>query len=337
MASRSSNRLRPVGTPVATIRTESPGPRIAVLIPCFNEAAAIGKVVRDFRAALPMATVYVYDNNSSDGTVAEARAAGAVVRHERRQGKGHVVRRMFADIDADIYVLVDGDGTYDAASAGTLVNRLLADSLDMVSAARIADSGDAYRRGHRFGNRLLTAIVAAIFGKQCRDMLSGYRVLSRRFVKTFPVHSNGFEIETELTVHALGLQMPIAEIATPYRARAGGSASKLSTWRDGLRILWLILVLIKAERPLAFFLALTAVLTSASLGLAWPLFVTYARIGQVPRLPTAVLATGLMILASLSLACGLILETVTRGRQEIKRLHYLEIAGPAIMGSLPDI
>jgi len=301
------------------------GPRVAVLIPCFNEVSTVGGVVKAFQAVLPSATVYVYDNNSTDGTSAQASAAGAVVRRETLQGKGNVIRRMFADIDADIYVLVDGDGTYDAASAPRMIDRLLDDDLDMVNAAREEAEDNAYRPGHRFGNRLLTGIVRRIFGNRLTDMLSGYRVFSRRFAKSFPGLAQGFEIETELTVHALELRLPIAEIRAPYGSRPPGSMSKLGTVRDGIRVLWTILVLIKEERPLPFFGLIAAFLAGASVLLVVPIFITFVETGLVPRVPTAVLATGMMVLAFLSLTCGLILDTVTRGRRELKRLHYLSI------------
>lgn len=308
--------------------------RIAVLIPCFNEAAAIGKVVADFRAALPDATIFVYDNNSTDGTAEAARAAGAVVSHEPLQGKGHVVRRMFADIEADIYVLVDGDDTYDAGAAPRMVELLRTRRLDMVTGVRTGGSPAAYRRGHRLGNRLLTGLVAAIFGDRVRDMLSGYRALSRRFVKSFPALAGGFEIETELTVHALELDMPIGDVPVAYRERPPGSASKLSTIRDGMRILRTILVLVKEERPLPFFGLAAAVLLLAGLGLFAPVLATYLETGLVPRLPTAVLSLGLVLLSFLALVCGLILETVTRGRKEAKRIAYLAIPGPAVQESM---
>lgn len=298
---------------------------IAVLIPCYNEEASVATVVRDFRVALPEATIYVYDNNSSDRTAAAARAAGAIVRHEPLQGKGNVVRRMFADIEADVYVLVDGDDTYDAASAPDLIQRLLEGPLDMVNAARVSDIATAYRPGHRLGNTALTLMVALIFGNRFKDALSGYRVLSRRFVKSFPALTGGFEIETELTVHALELRMPTAEIKTHYKTRRPGSTSKLHTFRDGFRILLTIVMLIREERPLQFFLSLFALLTLGSFGLAWPVFVTYMETGLVPRLPTAIAATGMIILAFLCLTCGFILDTVTRGRQEMKRMRYLSI------------
>lgn len=299
--------------------------QIAVIIPCRDEAASISDVVHDFRAALPGATVFVYDNNSADETAAIAREAGAIVRTEFLPGKGNVVRRMFADINADVYVLVDGDDTYDAASAGMLVEKLEADILDMVSAIRVSVDDGSYRPGHRFGNFVLTRIVATIFGSRSTDMLSGYRIFSRRFVKSFPALTRGFEIETELTVHALELRMPIAEIETPYKSRPSGSESNLSTVRDGFRILRTILSLTKTERPLHFFGLFFALFATGAVILSWPVFVTFMETGLVPRIPTALLSTGLMLLAFLSLACGIILDTVTRGRQEMKRLHYLSI------------
>ncbi len=303
-----------------------PDVQIAVVVPCRNEAASIEKVVRDFRAALPTATVFVYDNNSDDETSRIAREAGAVVRSERLPGKGNVVRRMFADVEADVYILIDGDDTYDAASAPSMVQKLESEVLDMVSAVRVSAEDDTYRAGHRFGNFMLTRIVALIFGSRVTDLLSGYRVFSRRFVKSFPALTSGFEIETELTVHALELRMPIDEVETPYYARPSGSDSNLNTIRDGWRILRTILLLTKTERPLHFFGLVFAVLALASTILAWPLLITFMETGLVPRFPTAILSTGLMLLAFLSLACGLILDTVTRGRQEMKRLHYLGIS-----------
>ncbi len=302
--------------------------RVAVLVPCYNEEAAIGRVVADFRAALPEAAIYVYDNNSTDRTAAVAAAAGAVVRHEPLQGKGNVVRRMFADIEADVYVMVDGDDTYHAASAPALIRTLCENQLDMVNAARVTEIQAAYRSGHRFGNKLLTALVTFVFGKRTDDMLSGYRVFSRRFVKSFPTLVRGFEIETELTVHALEMRMPIAEVPTPYKDRPAGSLSKLSTFRDGFRILFMIGKLVKEERPLESFALTAGVLALVSVILAAPIVTTFLETGLVPRLPTAVLSTGLMILAFLALAAGLILETVTRGRREMKRLAYLSHPAP---------
>lgn len=303
-------------------------PRIAVLIPCYNEAQAIGQVVADFMTALPGAAVYVYDNNSTDGTREVAQAAGAIVHLETLQGKGNVVRRMFADIEAEVYVLVDGDGTYDAASAGQMVEMLLSNSLDVVNAARVPTTEAAFRPGHVFGNKLLTGTVAMIFGSRTRDMLSGYRAFSRRFVKSFPALSSGFETETELTVHALELRLPIAEIQTPYRDRPRGSASKLRTFRDGIRILRTIVLLVKEERPLQFFTIAAVVLAGVGLLLGLPVVAEFLETGLVPRLPTAVLATGSMILSFVSFVAGLILDTVTLARREIKRLHYLGLQGP---------
>jgi glycosyltransferase involved in cell wall biosynthesis len=297
--------------------------RVAVLVPCFNEEAAVASVVAGFRKALPTADIYVYDNNSKDGTAEIARAAGAEVRSERRQGKGHVVRRMFADIDADVYVLVDGDTTYDAASAPRMIEKLLSDHLDMVVGLRVDQEVKAYRPGHRFGNRMLTGFLSSVFGQAFRDILSGYRVFSRRFVKSFPVLSDGFEIETELTVHALELSMPVAEVETPYYARPEGSVSKLSTYRDGLRILGTILKLYRSEKPLRFFTVIGMFLALVSIGLSIPIIITYLEEGIVPRLPTAVLSMGLMIVAVLSVSSGLVLDTVTRGRREMKQLAYL--------------
>ena len=301
---------------------------VAVLVPCYNEAATIAQVVKEFRVHLPGATIYVYDNNSTDDTAQIARTAGANVRHEQLQGKGNVVRRMFADVEADIFLLVDGDGTYDISSAPRLIEKLTTDRLDMVNCARIPVTDSAYRPGHAWGNKLLTNLVAWIFGKRVGDILSGYRAMSRRFVKSFPALSSGFETETELTVHALEMRVPIGEITAPYRDRPQGSSSKLHTVRDGIRILRLIVHLIKEERPLQFFSTIFVVLSVASVGIAWPVFRTFLETGLVPRLPTAILATGLAILACLSLMCGLVLDTVTRGRRELKRLHYLTIPAP---------
>ena len=297
--------------------------RIAVLVPCYNEEAAVATVVADFRKALPASTIYVYDNNSKDRTIEVARAAGAEVRSETHQGKGHVVRRMFADIDADVYVLVDGDATYDAPSAPAMIERLLSEHLDMVVGLRVDQSVAAYRPGHRTGNWMLTAFLASVFGQAFKDTLSGYRVFSRRFVKSFPVLSDGFEIETELSVHALELALPVTEVETPYFARPEGSVSKLNTWRDGFRILGTILRLYRTEKPLRFFTAIGVFLMLVSIGLAIPIVITYLEEGVVPRLPTAVLSTGMMIVAVLLISSGLVLDTVTRGRREMKLLAYL--------------
>jgi glycosyltransferase involved in cell wall biosynthesis len=307
-------------------------PSIAVLLPCYNEEAAIGQTVRDFRAALPTATVYVYDNNSRDRTVDIARAAGAVVRTERTQGKGAVVRRMFADVDADVYVMADGDATYDAASAPRMVERLVSDQLDMVVGARVSQAEAAYRRGHVMGNKLLTGMLARLFGRSFSDILSGYRIFSRRFVKSYPALSTGFEIETDISVHALELRMPVGEVETPYFERPEGSTSKLSTYRDGWRISRTILSLYRIERPLLYFGAVAAVFAVLALVLAGPLAVTYARTGLVPRLPTAVLVTGLVIVGALNIFAGLILDTVVRGRREVRRLAYLAYSAPGQPG-----
>jgi hypothetical protein len=300
-------------------------PRVAVLIPCHNEEASIATVIADFQRFLPEATIYVYDNNSTDRTVQEARAAGAIVRRETLQGKGHVVRRMFADIDADVYVLIDGDGTYDVSAAPIMQALLMEERLDMVSAARQHADRRAYRFGHRLGNRVLSCIVTWVFGQGISDLLSGYRVFSRRFVKSFPALAAGFETETEFTVHALALRLPMREIRAPYRGRGAGSCSKLNTLADGWRILRTILTLIQHERPLQLFSLLAAVLLTLGVGLGIPVVTEFLHTGLVPRLPTAVLSTGLVLLAFLSFTCGLILDAVTRGRQEAKRLAYLMV------------
>ena len=296
---------------------------IAVLIPCYNEGVTIAKVVADFRAALPDADIYVYDNNSTDDTQALAKGAGAIVRRETLQGKGHVVRRMFADVDADIYVLVDGDGTYDAQAAPTMIARLINDHLDMVTGVRKSIAAAAYRRWHQLGNVLLTGTVRAIFGARITDMLSGYRVFSRRFVKSFPALATGFETETEFTVHALQLRMPIDELVTRYGSRPEGSQSKLHTIRDGIRILQTIIGLVKAERPLQFFSVIAGLVLVLSLALGLPVVMEFLRTGLVPRLPTAVLSASLVILSFMFLACGLILDLVAHGHREVKRLAYL--------------
>ena len=302
--------------------------KVAVLVPCYNEEAAIAKVVTDFRAALPGATVYVYDNNSRDQTIARAIHAGAVVRSERRQGKGNVVRRMFADIDADIYVLVDGDDTYDAAASADMVDRLVEDGVDLLTARRVHTQASAYRPGHVFGNKMLTGLTATLFNVNMPDMLSGYRVFSRRFVKSFPFTAEGFAIETELTIHAVRLMMPMAEMDTAYKERAVGSLSKLSTFKDGFRILGMIVYLAREERPLMFFSFIAMLFAAVSLFIGIPVVGEFLETGEVPRLPTAVLSMGLMVIASLAVTAGLILDTVTRGRWEAKRMAYLSIPGP---------
>ena len=302
-----------------------PAPRVAVLVPCYNEEVTIASVIADFRRVLPGATIYVYDNNSRDRTTEVARASGAVVGRETLQGKGNVIRRMFADIEADVYVLVDGDATYHAPSATEMVELLLAERLDMVNGTRITEIEAAYRPGHRLGNLVLTGIVRTIFGNRIKDMLSGYRVFSRRFVKSFPALSGGFETETEFTIHALELGMPIGEVETPYRERPPGSQSKLNTVRDGIRILLTIIRLVKEERPLQFFAVSGVLLFAVAVLLGVPLVAEFARTGLVPRFPTAILATGLVGLAFLSFTCGLILDSVSRGRTEVKRLAYLSV------------
>jgi glycosyltransferase involved in cell wall biosynthesis len=303
-------------------------PKIAVLVPCYNEALTVVDVIEAFRKALPQSDIYVYDNNSSDKTAELARKAGAIVRTERRQGKGNVVRRMFSDIDADIYVMVDGDATYDATSAQRLIDELRSGPFDMVNAARKAESTDAYRSGHAWGNKMLTGLVQQIFGTATTDMLSGFKAFSRRYVKSFPTMSRGFEIETELVVHALDLRLPLSEIEAPYKERPVGSESKLRTYSDGFRILRLIGFLVKEERPLAFFSIIAGFLAAMSLLIGGSVLVEFFATGLVPRLPTAILATGLMLSALLALSCGFILDTVTRGRREMKRLAYLQYPAP---------
>ncbi|HWT12794.1 MAG TPA: glycosyltransferase family 2 protein [Allosphingosinicella sp.] len=307
---------------------EVPALSVAVLLPCYNEEAAIAQTVAGFRSALPDAAIYVYDNNSTDRTREAAAAAGAVVRSERMQGKGHVVRRMFADVEADIYVMADGDATYDSSAAPAMIARLVDERLDMVVGARRSEVEEAYRRGHRLGNRLFTGLLASLFGRTFSDVFSGYRVFSRRFAKSFPALSRGFETETEISVHALELAMPVGEVVTAYGARPEGSQSKLSTWRDGWRIMKTILHLFRIERPVIFYGSFSLFLAAMAIALSVPLVVTYVETGLVPRFPTAILATGLIILAALSFMCGLILDTVVRGRREIRRLHYLGL--PAV-------
>jgi glycosyltransferase involved in cell wall biosynthesis len=304
-------------------------PRIAVLLPCYNEEAAIGQTIAGFRKALPGAAIYVYDNNSRDKTVEMAKKAGAVVRTERMQGKGHVVRRMFADVDADVYIMADGDLTYDPKAAPAMVEQLLGEELDMVVGTRQHEEKDAYRGGHVLGNRVFTGLLSRLFGRSSSDIFSGYRVFSRRFVKSFPVLSEGFEIETEMSVHALELRMPVGEAATTYGARPEGSESKLSTFRDGWRILKTIGTLYRVERPVLFYGGIGALLLIAAIILSIPLVLTYLDTGLVPRFPTAILVTGMTIIAVLCFFAGLILDTVTRGRREMRRLAYLAQPGPS--------
>ena len=306
----------------------SPQPRIAVLLPCYNEEAAIGQTIAGFKKALPGAAIYVYDNNSRDKTVEKAKKAGAIVRTERMQGKGHVVRRMFADVDADVYIMADGDLTYDPKAAPAMVEQLLGEQLDMVVGTRQHEAKEAYRGGHVLGNRIFTGLLAKLFGRSFSDIFSGYRAFSRRFVKSFPVLSEGFEIETEMSVHALELRMPVGEVITAYGARPEGSESKLSTYRDGWRILKTIGTLYRVERPVLFYGMIGALLVIAAIILAIPLVLTYLDTGLVPRFPTAILVTGMVIVAVLCFFAGLILDTVTRGRREMRRLAYLAQPGP---------
>jgi glycosyltransferase involved in cell wall biosynthesis len=301
---------------------------IAVIIPCYNEEVAIGATVAGFKAALPSARVYVYDNNSTDQTSAVALAAGATVRREPRKGKGNVVRRMFADVDADLYVLTDGDATYDPASAPEMIRMLVQENMDMVVGCRVDQSERAYRAGHRLGNAMLTGFLAWLFGRAFSDTLSGYRVFSRRFVKSFPSLSSGFEIETEINVHALELKMPSGEVMTKYNERMEGSQSKLNTYGDGIRILGLMLALFRREKPATFFSLISVALVVLAVVLFFPLGIEFIESHQVPRIPTAILCTGLVILAMLSMSCGLILDTVTHGRREIRRLAYLNFTAP---------
>ncbi len=298
--------------------------KIAVLLPCYNEAASIADVVNAFRQALPQAQIYVYDNSSTDDTVKIAKDAGAIVRFEPRKGKGNVVRRMFADIDADIYLLADGDFTYDATAATTLIEKLIHENLDMVVGARIDNKkSNLYRSGHRLGNILFNCLVRFLFGNTFTDILSGYRVFSRRFVKSFPALSRGFDTEVELTIHSLELRLPVAEIPSMYAARAEGSESKLRSYRDGFRVLLRIILMLKETKPIFFFGIIASILALISFGLATPLLITYIKTGLVPRMPTAILSTGLMILAFIGFTCGIILDSVCRGRREKKYLHYL--------------
>jgi glycosyltransferase involved in cell wall biosynthesis len=322
--------IREFGAEAEVALTSAEASTIAVILPCYNEEAAIAQTVADFRASLPQAKIYVYDNNSSDRTAEVAGAAGAIVRTERMQGKGHVVRRMFADVEADVYIMADGDATYEAAAAPRLVRRLVEEQLDMVVGARKTEVEAAYRSGHRLGNALLTGILARLFGRSFNDILSGYRVFSRRFVKSFPVLSQGFEIETEISVHALELKMPVAEEVTEYSARPEGSESKLSTYRDGFRILRTMATLFRMERPVLFFGLIAGFLALTAVILAIPLAITYVETGLVPRFPTAILATGLIILSALNLFSGLILDTVVRGRRELRRLAYLGFSAPGM-------
>lgn len=298
--------------------------KIAVLIPCYNEELSIGNVIKDFKKQIPTATIYVFDNNSKDRTIAEAKNAGAVLSEVGLQGKGNVVRRMFADIDADIYVLVDGDSTYNATDVCVMIETLINQNMDMVVARRKTQDQKAYREGHKFGNWMLTSFVAWMFGKTFTDILSGYRVFSKRYVKSFPAISSGFEIETELTVHALELRMPVTEIESAYFSRPEGSISKLNTYVDGARILKTIFDLYRLEKPFSFFAIIASVFFLIAFGIGLPIIITYLETGLVPRFPSAILASGLSVIGALFFMCGIILDTVTHGRKELKRLFYLE-------------
>lgn len=303
-----------------------PDPTIAVVLPCYNEEQTIGAVVRGFRDALPQAAIYVYDNNSSDLTALQARAAGAIVVREPRQGKGNVVRRMFADVDADIYIMADGDGTYDPHDAPQLINALVTERVDMVVGTRRGVTDDAGRAGHAFGNSIFNLLYRSLFGRDFTDIFSGYRVFSRRFVKSFPAVSTGFEIETEMSVHASMLRIPVCEMTLDYGRRPEGSQSKLSTFRDGAKILWMFAMLMKETRPAHFFGALSAVFLAVSGVLAVPVLYEYALTGLVPRMPTWILSMGLLSLSMIMMVAGLILDSVARGRAEQKRIHYLSLA-----------
>ena len=314
----------------------NPGRSIAVLIPCHNEEATIKSVISAFRQALPAAAIYVYDNNSTDDTARLAAAAGAIVRHERHQGKGNVVRRMFADIDADVYLLADGDLTYDATAAGALVDALVQSNTDMVVGVRVA-SGKAFRQGHRAGNRFFNVLVARLFGNGFTDILSGYRVMSRRFAKSFPAASSGFEIETELSVHALDLKLATVEIPLMYAERPQKSASKLRTYRDGLRILGKIVMMYRALKPLRFYGTIALGFCAISLAIGAPVLIEFAQTGLVPRIPTALLAAAVMQLGFLSLVCGIIIDAVSANRREFKRMQYLLLPAPSQGGPVPAL
>ena len=306
---------------------------IAVLIPCLNEEPAVEAVVRDFHRALPSATIYVYDNGSTDRTREVARDAGAIVRIEPQRGKGNVVRRMLADVDADLYVIVDGDGTYDAATAPEMIERLVENNLDMVVATRTDAPGETFRKGHKAANEGFATLIQTLFGHRLIDLFSGYRVLTRRFVKSFPGYSSGFEVETELAIHALSMKIPMEEIPAPFGHRAPGSESKLSTFGDGMRVLRVVFYFLKEVRPFLFFVTVAGILAVLSLIIAYPVFVTYAETGLVPRFPTAILASAIMLLAFLSFACGLILDSVAAGRWETKRRAYLAEPRLAVTGT----
>lgn len=297
--------------------------KIAVLLPCYNEEQTIAAVVSDFRRAIPQAEIYVFDNASTDRTSFMAQAAGASVIRETHKGKGHVVRRMFAEVEADVYLMADGDGTYDAASAPELIALMLRERADMAIGARANIIQDAGRKGHAFGNRLFNSLYKRLFSNDYKDIFSGYRVFSRRFVKSFPALSKGFEIETEMSVHASELAMPVVEIELPYGKRPEGSTSKLNSVRDGLKILRTFVRLLKETHPVRFYGSLALCAMLLSLGLGAPIIMTYMETGLVPRFPTAILSMGLALMAVILSACGMILDSVAQGRIETKRLAYL--------------
>jgi glycosyltransferase involved in cell wall biosynthesis len=303
----------------------SDGYEIAVLIPCYNESLTIGQVVTNFRRALPTARIYVYDNNSRDDTAMRAALAGATVFRERRQGKGNVVRRMFADIDADIYIMADGDGTYSPDDAEDLINTLITERADMVVGTRRDVTVDAGRQGHAFGNMIFNRIYRSIFGRDFTDIFSGYRAFSRRFVKSFPAVSNGFEIETEMSVHASRLKLPVCELELDYGRRPEGSHSKLSTFRDGGRILWMFAMLMKETRPFAFYLSISSALLAASLTFMTPVVIEYLQTGLVPRMPTWILSMVLLVMSAMTFTAGLILDSLARSRAELLRIHYMDL------------
>ncbi|MDK1384018.1 glycosyltransferase [Sinorhizobium sp. 8-89] len=303
---------------------------VAVLLPCYNEAATIGQVVRGFRAALPSARIYVYDNNSIDGTASQAMLAGATVMQERRQGKGHVVRRMFADIDADIYIMADGDGTYSPVDAEDLIRTLVTEQADMVVGIRRHIRIEAGRQGHAFGNRIFNRLYRSIFGTDFSDIFSGYRAFSRRFVKSFPALSDGFEIETEMSVHASRLKLPVCELELDYGRRPQGSHSKLSTVKDGVRILWMFVLLIKATRPFTFFGLIGAAFLASSLLFMTPVLIEYFETGLVPRMPTWVFSLVLLLISIMLFTVGLILDSVARVRMEQLRVHYMTVGRRAM-------
>lgn len=306
----------------------STSPTIAALVPCYNEELSIASVVRDLRAAVPEMTIYVYDNSSTDRTSEVAREAGAVVRREERKGKGNVVRRAFADVEADIYVLIDGDDTYDAAALPEMIRTLQEGPYDHILGVRQETTNSAYRPGHALGNRGFNWLVGNIFGSEVSDMLSGYRVMSRRFVKSFPALSREFEIETELTVHAMSVRVPQAEVSVGFKDRPEGSESKLRTYHDGFRILNLIAQLVRHERPMLFYGIVAALLALIGILVGIPVVADFVATGLVPRLPSAILAIGVVLAGGLAAVIGLILDGVLKARREVSRLNYLTYSAP---------